>query len=71
MRYSNTFRVGRFTCTMTFDTATMHLTGQWEPDVPGQHSLTRKEVGQYQAGRDALMAQVSHETGLRTLVVEV
>jgi hypothetical protein len=57
MNYSSTFRVGRYTCTMTYDTGTKHLACEWDPHLPPRGELSRKELDQYRAGRDALMAK--------------
>jgi len=65
---TNTFRVGRFICEMTF--ADGHLSAQWSPDVPKRGSLSRKEVEQYRAGRNALMAEVAKAIGGDVLVLE-
>jgi hypothetical protein len=64
----NTFRVGRFFCEMTF--ADGHLSAQWSPDVPMRGSLSRGEIAQYRAGRDALMAEVAKVIGGNVLVLE-
>ena len=64
---SSIFRVGRYTCTMTFDANTKHLACGWEPHLPPRGGLSRKEIDQYRAGRDALMAKA----GGRVLIVEV
>jgi hypothetical protein len=65
---TNTFRVGRFVCEMTF--ADGHLSAQWSPDVPKRGSLSREETEHYRAGRDALMAEVAKTIGGNVLVLE-
>jgi hypothetical protein len=63
---SNTFGVGRFTCTLTFDGAALRAT--WTPRVPKR--LDDTEITQHRAGRDALMAEIIRFTGKTVLVLE-
>jgi hypothetical protein len=59
MSYSSTFRVGRYTCTMTFDPKIFRPCCAWSARVPLAKSLSNNEIGQHRAGRDALMAEVA------------
>ncbi len=57
---ASTFSVGRYTCTMTFGADTKHLSCEWEPHMPMRGELSREELNQYRAGRDAPLAKVGH-----------
>jgi hypothetical protein len=70
MTYSATFEVGRYTCTMTFVQSAPALQCAWSPHTPPAKSLSRKEIDQYRAGRDALMAEVARDYG-NILIVDV
>jgi hypothetical protein len=52
MLQSSTFKVGRYTCTLT-TTDNGALTMRWKPDWP--LFLSRDEKAKYRQGRDALL----------------
>ncbi|MFZ2080163.1 MAG: hypothetical protein WAV38_26650 [Xanthobacteraceae bacterium] len=62
-----TFKVGKYTCTMSYDEGATHLRAEWQPHLPPKGSLTAQEFEQYRAGRDALFKQV----GGAVLVLEI
>jgi hypothetical protein len=66
-KITNTFRVGRYTCELTF--ADGQLSAEWRPGLPKR--LSNKEWKAYRAGREALMAEVANITGGGVLLVEV
>ncbi len=68
-----TFRVGKRTVTIT---APRMRAGQvscavveWSPDTP--HRLSRREMKQYQKGRDAAFADLCRELGVTGALVEI
>src|SRR5258707_1220048 len=63
-----TFTVGRFTCRMWFPLPDGPLSATWEPEKPGR--LTGAEMAAYRDGRNALIAEVTRQTGLRIAVIE-
>jgi hypothetical protein len=69
-----TFSVGRYRCTLTLAWQP-HGAGdmkvEWQPDVPPRRSLSRAEVEQYQAGRNAAIAAFSAEKGIGVAVVDL
>jgi hypothetical protein len=66
-KITNTFRVGRFTCKLTF--ADGQLSAEWRPGLPKR--LSGKEWKAYRAGRDALIAEVAKAIGGGVLLVDV
>jgi hypothetical protein len=52
---SSTFRVGRYTCTMSLEGQGVKTT--WTPRLP--NDLKKKEVRAYRKGRDAFLAQAT------------
>lgn len=68
-----TFRVGKRTCTITMQRpvrgAVSHMVVEWSPAVPRR--LSKRELRQYRAGRDALVAEAAAALGGPALVVEV
>jgi hypothetical protein len=69
--YSTTFKVGSYSCTMTFAQSTRQLACEWDPHEPPAKSLTKAEINQYRAGRDALMAEVARALGGGILIIDV
>ena len=69
MKVSNTFRVGKFICEMRY-TPGAGLSAEWTPVIPRRGELSRSEVGQYRAGRDALVAEIAKAIGGNVLLVE-
>ena len=67
-KISRTFKVGRRTVRLTIS-STGKMVCEWKPMPSGQ--LTKAEIEQYRAGRDAAFAAFSAETGKRVLVVEI
>src|SRR5215470_3804405 len=68
------FRVGKRTCTTTIQAPRpgnpAHATAEWEPNLPDR-AFTKKELRQYRAGRDAIMAELGALlSGGGTLVIE-
>lgn len=69
MKVFREFRVGRFTCEMTYEHG-KGLRAEWTPIVPRQGDLTAAELDQYRAGRHVLMTEVAEKIGGNVLVVE-
>ncbi len=70
---TRTWRVGRRTCTLT---APQTRGGQvavasieWSPNLPRR--LSRRELRQYRAGRDAAFADLCTDLGIRGLLCEI
>jgi hypothetical protein len=63
-KITNTFKVGRFTCELTFADGQLS-----RPGLPKR--LSNKEWKAYRAGRDALMAEVAKMLGAGVLLLEV
>jgi hypothetical protein len=70
MNYSATFSVGAYTCSMTFVASDRCLQCGWDPYQPPPKSLTKQEIEQYRAGRDALLARVARDLG-NVLVIDI
>ena len=66
-KITNTFKVGRFTCELTF--ADGQLSAEWRPGLPKR--LSNKEWKAYRAGRDALMAEVAKMLSGGVMLLEV
>lgn len=60
------FKVGSFTCELTVSRGGMHAA--WSPRMPTK--LSKKEVRQYRAGRDALIAKYAEVIGGNIMLVE-
>lgn len=67
--FTNTFRVGKRKCTMSFSQES-GLHAVWQPNLPGRGELSKKEMAEYRAGRDALIAEVGKALGGSILIVE-
>jgi hypothetical protein len=67
--WKNKFRVGVYTCEMTYNTGTTLIKAEWRPGTP--RHLSAQAWAEYRAGRNALMAEVATALGKRTLVVEL
>ena len=63
------FPVGRYVCEMTWSPSS-GLRCEWLPDVPLPKSLSKEEVREYRAGRDAFMQELASTIGGNILVVE-
>jgi hypothetical protein len=65
--FSNTFRVGKYTCTMTVRSPERGKVGMseaaWSPEMPPRGSFNSHMMAQYRAGRDALAAEVARALG--------
>ena len=70
MTLTSKFPVGSFLCEMSWTTAGS-LRCEWSPDVPAPRSLSKKEVREYRAGRDAFLQEIASTLGGNVLVVEV
>lgn len=70
---TRTFRVGKRTVTLTFPRPrsgeALMMTAEWDPDPPRR--LTVKELRAYRRGRDAAVAELAAELGVRAAVVEL
>jgi hypothetical protein len=69
----STFRVGKRKCTITYDQApergaAMVVRAEWSPTVPKR--LTKKEIRQYRAARDDMVAEIARLTGFNVGVFE-
>jgi len=62
----STFEVGNYTCELTVSMGGMKAS--WSPCMPTK--LSKKELRQYRAGRDALLANYAEETGANVMLVE-
>lgn len=67
--WKNTFLVGKFTCEMSFSMAD-GIKAEWSPYYPKNGELSAKDLDQYRAGRDAMLAEVAKKMG-NILVVDV
>ncbi len=65
--WKTTFRVGLFTCAMTYRPA-RELKAEWRPAMPRR--LSGQEWDEYRAGRNTLLAEVAAAIGGNVLVVE-
>ena len=68
-----TFAVGRrYRCTITMRKPIPGTVGstlfEWEPDVP--KNLTKAELRDYRAGRDAAVAELAQMFGIQVALVE-
>jgi hypothetical protein len=68
--YSSKFKVGHYTCTMTFVSSACRFECAWDPHEPPQKSLSKAAIAEYRAGRDALLAEVAREIGT-VLVIDI
>ena len=68
--FTNTFKVGAFTCEMTFTLGANRIEAQWRPRSPRRGELSKAEMRQYRDGRDALMAEVAGALCGNVLVIE-
>jgi hypothetical protein len=68
-KLNKTFRVGKYTCTMSFDPETKQQTNVWEPHKPDDFS--QRELRDYQEERNAFLEEVGKAIGGKILVVEV
>jgi hypothetical protein len=65
---TNTFKVGRFKCTMTIDCGVFdrnqgapfqaHVTAEWAPSMP--RKLNKRALNEYRAGRDILYGMAAN-----------
>jgi hypothetical protein len=69
MTMTSKFPVGRYVREMSWTTAG-GLRCEWSPDVPPPRSLSKKEVREYRAGRDAFVQEIASAIGGNVLVVE-
>jgi hypothetical protein len=67
--WKNTFLVGVYKCEMAYSER-RGLTAKWSPALPAERELSKQELEQYRAGRDALLAEVGKHLGGSVLVVE-
>lgn len=67
--WSNTFRAGRFTCTLNYQ-PDGGLKAEWSPDVPKAATFSSDDMVAYRRGRDSLLAEVSAALGGAVLVLE-
>jgi hypothetical protein len=65
---SDTFRVGRFTAEMTV--GMLGMTCEWSPHEPKPGEISKKDLKQYRAGRDKLLAQFAEMVGDNILIIE-
>lgn len=70
---TRTFKVGRRTCTLTFPRPkagdALCLACEWSPGPPRR--LSKAEWREYRAGRNAAVAELARELGVRAAVVEL
>jgi hypothetical protein len=66
-KWSTTFYVGVYRCDMTF-VPERGIRATWTPHMP--RKLSQQQWAQYQAGRDALLAEVGVDLGGPVLVIE-
>jgi hypothetical protein len=65
---TNTFRVGRVICEMTF--TGRRLSARWSPQMPRPGEFSNEDLKWYRARRDALLAEVAAVIGAGVLVIE-
>jgi hypothetical protein len=70
MKYSSTFRVGRYTCTMTYEPGAKMVDCEWDPNTPPYRGLSRQEFDQYRAGRGAFTAKIAAGMGGKIAIIE-
>jgi hypothetical protein len=67
------FRVGKRMVTMTLAKpvpgGTAHTVAEWAPNPLSR--LTKREIKQYQAGRDAALRELAEQFGTRMAVIEL
>ena len=69
MSWTNTVRVGRYTCYMHYS-PDHGMRCTWDP-MPERNGLTDDEVAQYKAGRTALLGEVAKAMGGKIVVVDI
>lgn len=69
MKWENTFRVGVYTCHITFS-KNCGVKASWSPCMPEAKSFSQQQMAEYRAGRDNLLAEVAKEMGGNVLVIE-
>ena len=69
MKQTSTFKVGKYTCEMSWSPEG-GLKAEWDPHLPPNRSLSKKELREYQAGRAALMQQIAETLHVNILVVD-
>lgn len=73
MKFESTFPVGKYTCHMMIEGErgqAVMIACEWQPDLPLPKSLSKAEMAQYRAGRDALVAKIAAALGGAALVIE-
>ena len=67
------FPVGRRTCTLTIETpkigAVVNMVVEWFPNAPTRFSP--REWRQYRHGRNAAVAELARQTGMKAAVIEL
>jgi hypothetical protein len=66
--WSTTFAVAKFTATMTYsESGGMNV--EWEPDIPYFSLLAPSALEQYRNGRDAFLAEIGRDIGVKNIVI--
>ena len=67
------FTVGRYTVTLRVPPiergSVRSMVCEWEPETPTR--LTKRELREYRAGRDAALAELAEAMSTRALVIEL
>jgi hypothetical protein len=67
---SMTAQIGhRYRATFSFRAPQLRV--EWEPDVPPNHSLSAREIGDYRRARDRFLAQVAGVIGGNVACIDV
>ncbi len=67
MSKTATFKVGKYTCEMSYH-SDGDLYAVWSPDLPRQ--LSKRELRQYRAGRNAFLIEEARTLGGAIAVIE-
>ena len=67
------FPVGCRTCTLTIEApkpgSVVNMVVEWSPNVPT--GFNRREWRQYRRGRNAVVVELSRQTGMKAAVIEL
>ena len=70
---TRSFRVGHRTVTVTMPAPRLgkvrYMTIEWAPDPPRR--LSKRELHQYRAGRNAAVAELAKLTGMKAAIIEI
>lgn len=70
MKFGRVLTIGKFTCTITFDTDSKAFDVAWLPDVPTRDTFTVENLKEYQQARNALLTEAAEHLGQELVVIE-